>query len=140
MTTKLLLEFAFVIFILQAMKIKSYFTPLEIRQQKYDNGRFELDKLLGKTMTNRLVIICSVVFTIIYISFYLVGFKLFIGTKLIVFPIFLTITSIYGLIDTILDVNKDKLTENIMNRISQPVNTAYLIYFVWYVLKYDSVI
>ena len=140
MTTKLLLEFAFVIFILQAMKIKSYFTPLEIRQQKYDNGRFELDKLLGKTMTNRLVIICSVVFTIIYISFYLVGFKLFIGTKLIVFPIFLTITSIYGLIDTILDVNKDKLTENIMNRISQPVNTAYLIYFVWYVVKHNSVI
>ena len=143
MTNKLLLEFAFVIFILQVFRLKSYLESSKEKQIKYktyENSKINAEGIVGVKLVNRLTVIVSGLFGLIYISFYLVGFKLFIGTKLIVFPIFLTITSIYGLIDTILDVNKDKLTENIMNRISQPVNTAYLIYFVWYVLKYDSVI
>jgi len=50
MTIKLLLEFASVIFLLQAMKIKSYFTPLEIRQRKYDNSKADLEKFIGRNI------------------------------------------------------------------------------------------
>ena len=46
MTTKLLLEFAFVILLLQVSSFKSYLTPLHIAQQKYDECMERLEKFI----------------------------------------------------------------------------------------------
>ena len=135
MTTKLLLEFAFVIFILQVFRLKSYFTPLEIRQQKYDSGKADLEKFIGKNIVNRISIIILVLLALIYIVFYVIGFKLFIGTNLIVLPILLGMLTIYGLIKNIIEVKSDKLKDGLISKVLQPANTGYLIYFVWYVLR-----
>ena len=148
MTNKLLLEFAFVIFILQVFRLKSYLESSKEKQIKYktyENSKINAEGILGVKLVNRLTVIVTGLFGLIYISFYLVGFKLFIGTNLVVFPILLTTLILYEYILIILDTIKNKSMNNnkmygLIDKISQPANTAYLIYFVWYVLKYDSVI
>jgi len=148
MTTKLLLEFALVIFILQVFRLKSYLESSKEKQIKYktyENSKINAEGILGVKLVNRLTVIVTGLFGLIYISFYLVGFKLFMGTNLVVFPILLTTLILYEYILIILDTIKNKSMNNnkmygLIDKISQPANTAYLIYFVWYVLKYDSVI
>jgi len=148
MTTKLLLEFAFVIFILQVFRLKSYLESSKEKQIKYKiykNNKIDAEGILGVKLTNRLTVIVTGLFGLIYISFYLIGFKLFMGTNLVVFPILLTMLILYEYILIILDTIKNKSMNNnkmygLIDKISQPANTAYLIYFVWYVLRYDSVI
>ena len=148
MTTKILLEFALVIFLLQIFRLKSYLESSKEKQIKYktyENSKINAEGILGVKLVNRLTVIVSGLFGLIYISFYLVGFKLFIGTNLVVFPILLAMLILYEYILIILDTIKNKSMNSnkmyrLIDRISQPANTAYLIYFVWYVLKYDSVI
>jgi len=148
MTTKILLEFALVIFLLQIFRLKSYLESSKEKQIKYktyENSKINAEGILGVKLVNRLTVIVSGLFGLIYISFYLVGFKLFIGTNLVVFPILLAMLILYEYILIILDTIKNKSMNSnkmygLIDRISQPANTGYLIYFVWYVLKYDSVI
>jgi len=148
MTTKILLEFALVIFLLQIFRLKSYLESSKEKQIKYktyENSKINAEGILGVKLVNRLTVIVSGLFGLIYISFYLVGFKLFIGTNLVIFPILLTMLILYEYILIILDTIKNKSMNSnkmyrLIDRISQPANTAYLIYFVWYVVKHNSVI
>ena len=71
MTTKLLLEFAIVIFLLQIASFKSYLTPLHIKQQKYDEGMERIEKFLDRKLLNKLDIVFMVVIYTIYGIFYL---------------------------------------------------------------------
>ena len=148
MTTKILLEFALVIFLLQIFRLKSYLESSKEKQIKYktyENSKINAEGILGVKLVNRLTVIVSGLFGLIYISFYLVGFKLFIGTNLVIFPILLTMLILYEYILIILDTIKNKSMNSnkmyrLIDRTSQPANTAYLIYFVWYVVKHNSVI
>jgi len=145
MTNKLLLEFAFVIFILQVFRLKSYLESSKEKQIKYKNNKVNIEGILGVKLVNRLTVIVTGLFGLIYISFYLVGFKLFIGTNLVVFPILLTMLILYEYILIIIDTIKNKSMNGnkmygLIDKISQPANTAYLVYFVWYVVKHNSVI
>jgi len=135
MTTKLLLEYSFVIFLLQMFKLKTYFMPLHIRQEKYNSERESLNKLLSKNTMNKSVILVSGIFSLVYIVFYLIGYELFKGTNVVYIFILMIILVIYGFIRVVINIRSDKLKENIIDKISQPITTAYLIYFVYYVLK-----
>jgi len=57
MTTKLLLEYSFVIFLLQIASFKSYLTPIHIKQRKYDEGMERLEKFIDKRLLNKLDIV-----------------------------------------------------------------------------------
>ena len=148
MTTKILLEFALVIFLLQIFRLKSYLESSKEKQIKYktyENSKINAEGILGVKLVNRLTVIVSGLFGLIYISFYLVGFKLFMGTNLVVFPILLTMLILYEYILIIIDTIKNKSMNGnkmygLIDKISQPANTAYLVYFVWYVVKHNSVI
>ena len=98
MTTKLLLEFAFVIFLLQVSSFKSYLTPLHIAQQKYDEGIERLEKFLDRKLLNKLDIVFLVVIYTIYGIFYLISYDTYSKHGLMALPIIMIALNIYNFV------------------------------------------
>jgi len=136
MTTKLLLEFSFVIFLLQLFRIKTYFIPLEKRKEKYNNSRAELEKLLGKNIVNMIFIIMLIIFSLIYIVFYSIGFEVYKGTNLVYFSELMIALTLYELIHIILEEKRNKLRKSfVIDKLMHPMISVYLGWFIYYVLR-----
>ena len=135
MTTKLLLEFAFVIFLLQLYKLKSYFMPLEKKQEKFDSNRENVEKFINKKILNKIFIILSMLYGSIYFTFYIIGIELFKETNLVVFPILMIGLLTYDIVKTLLEFKSGMLWNSIIDKLEHPITTAYLIYFVYYILR-----
>jgi len=135
MTTKLLLEFTFVIFLLQVYKTKSYFTPLKIKQEKFDSNRENVEKFINKKILNKIFIILSMLYGSIYFTFYIIGIELFKETNLVVFPILMIGLLTYDIVKTLLEFKSGMLWNSIIDKLEHPMTTAYLLYFVYYVLR-----
>ena len=144
LTKQILLEFSFVILLFQICRLKSYIDSSKYKKNKYstyESNRIDMEGVLGRKTINRLTLILSGLFILVYIAFYLIGFKLFIGTNLVIFPILLTILILFEytiiILDTIKSRSMNKPIYSLIDKTFQPANTAYLIYFVWYVLKHN---
>jgi len=135
MTTKLLLEFAFVIFLLQVSSFKSYLTPLHIAQQKYDESIERLEKFLDRKLLNKLDIVFMVVIYTIYGIFYLISYDTYREHGLMLFPIMMIVLNVYNFIRGMFMLKSRKLSRNIIDRIAHPLTSVYLGYFVWLLLR-----
>ena len=135
MTTKLLLEFSFVIFLLQIASFKSYLTPLHIKQQKYDEGIERLEKFLDKKLLNKLDIIFMVVIYTIYGIFYLISYDTYREHGLMLFPLVMIALNIYNFIRGMFMLKSRKLSRNIVDKIAHPLTSVYVGYFVYLLLK-----
>ena len=135
MTTKLLLEFAFVIFLLQVSSFKSYLTPLHIAQQKYDESIERLEKFLDRKLLNKLDIVFMVVIYTIYGIFYLISYDTYREHELMLFPIVMIVLTVYNFIRGMFMLKSRKLSRNIIDRIAHPLTSVYLGYFVWLLLR-----
>jgi len=135
MTTKLLLEFSFVIFLLQIASFKSYLTPLHIKQQKYDEGIERLEKFLDKKLLNKLDIIFMVVIYTIYGIFYLISYDTYREHGLMLFPLVMIALNIYNFVRGMFMLKSRKLSRNIVDKISHPLTSVYLGYFVYLLLR-----
>jgi len=135
MTTKLLLEFSFVIFILQITSFKSYLTPVHIIQQKYDEGMERLEKFLDKKLLNKLDIVFLVVIYTIYGIFYMISYDTYREHGLAVLPIMMIVLNVYNFIRGMFILKSRKLSRNIIDKISHPLTGVYLGYFVYLLLR-----
>jgi len=135
MTTKLLLEFAFVIFLLQVSSFKSYLTPLHIKQQKYDEGMERLEKFLDRRLLNKLDIVFMVVIYTIYGIFYLISYDTYREYGLMVLPIMMIVLNVYNFIRGMFMLKSRKLSRNIVDKIAHPLSSVYLGYFVWLLVR-----
>jgi len=134
MTTKLLLEFSFVILLLQIASFKSYLTPLHIKQQKYDDGIERLEKFLDKKLLNKLDIVFMVVIYSIYSIFYLISYDTYKEYGLMALPIIMIALNIYNFIRGMFILKSRKLSRNIVDKISHPLTSVYLGYFIYLLL------
>ena len=134
MTTKLLLEFAIVIFLLQIASFKSYLTPLHIKQQKYDEGMERLEKFLDRKLLNKLDIIFMVVIYSVYGIFYLISYDTYREHGLMLFPLVMIALNIYNFVRGMFMLKSRKLSRNIVDKISHPLTSVYLGYFVYLLL------
>jgi len=134
MTTKLLLEFAFVIFLLQVSSFKSYLTPLHIAQQKYDEGIERLEKFLDRKLLNKLDIVFLVVIYTIYGIFYLISYDTYSKHGLMALPIIMIALNIYNFVRGMFMLKSRKLNRNIVDRIAHPLTSVYVGYFVYLLL------
>jgi len=134
MTTKLLLEFAFVILLLQVFSFKSYLTPLHIIQKKYDEGIERLEKFLDRKLLNKLDIILLVVIYTIYCIFYLISYDTYDKHGLMAFPIMMIVLNAYNFIRGMFILKSRKLSRNIVDRIAHPLTSVYVGYFVYLLL------
>ena len=134
MTTKLLLEFAFVIFLLQVSSFKSYLTPLHIAQQKYDESIERLEKFLDRKLLNKLDIVFMVVIYTIYGIFYLISYDTYREHGLMLFPIMMIVLNVYNFIRGMFMLKSRKLSRNIIDRIAHPLTSVYVGYFVYLLL------
>ena len=135
MTTKLLLEFAFVIFLLQVSSFKSYLTPLHIAQQKYDESMERLEKFLDRKLLNKLDIVFMTIIYSIYGIFYLISYDTYREHGLILFPIMMIILNVYDFIRGMFMLKSRKLSRNIVDKIAHPLTSVYLGYFVYLLLR-----
>jgi len=135
MTTKLLLEFAFVIFLLQVSSFKSYLTPLHIAQQKYDESMERLEKFLDRKLLNKLDIVFMTIIYSIYGIFYLISYDTYREHGLILFPIMMIILNVYNFIRGMFMLKSRKLSRNIVDKIAHPLTSVYLGYFVYLLLR-----
>ena len=135
MTTKLLLEFSFVIFLLQLSSFKSYLTPLHIAQQKYDEGIERLEKFIDRKLLNRLDIVFMVVIYSVYGMFYLISYDTYREHGLMVFPIIMIVLNVYNFVRGMFMLKSRKLSRNIVDRIAHPLTSVYLGYFVYLLLR-----
>jgi len=135
MTTKLLLEFAFVIFLLQVSSFKSYLTPLHIKQQKYDEGMERLEKFLDRKLLKKLDIVFLVVIYTIYGIFYLISYDTYREHELAVLSIVMIVLNVYNFIRGMVMLKSRKLSRNIVDRISHPLTSVYLGYFVYLLFR-----
>jgi len=135
MTTKLLLEFAFVILLLQVFSFKSYLTPIHIKQQKYDEGMERIEKFLDRKLLNKLDIVFLVVIYTIYGIFYLISYDTYREHELMLFPIVMIVLTVYNFIRGMFMLKSRKLSRNIVDRISHPLTSVYLGYFVYLLLR-----
>jgi len=134
MTTKLLLEFAFVIFLLQLYKLKSYFMPLEKKQEKFDSNRENVEKFIDKKLLNKLDIVFMVVIYSIYGLFYVISYDTYNEHGLMLFPIAMIVLNIYNFIRGMFVLKSRKLSRNIVDKIAHPLSSVYLGYFVYLLL------
>ena len=135
MTTKLLLEFAFVIFLLQVSSFKSYLTPLHIKQQKYDDGIERLEKFLDRKLLNKLDIIFMTIIYSIYGIFYLISYDTYREHGLMLFPIIMIVLNVYNFVRGMFMLKSRKLSRNIIDKVAHPLTSVYLGYFVWLLLR-----
>ena len=135
MTTKLLLEFAFVIFLLQVSSFKSYLTPLHIKQQKYDEGVERLEKFIDKRLLDKLDIVFLVVIYSIYGMFYLVSYNTYEEHGLMVFSIIMIVLNVYNFVRGMFMLKSRKLSRNIVDKVAHPLTSVYLGYFVYLLLR-----
>ena len=135
MITKLLLEFSFVIFLLQISSFKSYLTPLHIAQQKYDEGIERLEKFIDRKLLNKLDIVFMVVIYIIYGVFYLISYDTYKIHGLVVFTIIMIALNVYNFVRGIFMLKSRKLSRNIIDKISHPLTSVYLGYFVYLLVR-----
>jgi len=135
MTTKLLLEFAFVIFLLQVSSFKSYLTSIHTVQKKYDESMERLEKFIDRKLLNRLDIIFLVVIYTIYGIFYLISYDTYREHGLMLFPIIMIVLNIYNFIRGMFVLKSRKLSRNIVDKVAHPLTSVYLGYFVWLLLK-----
>jgi len=135
MTTKLLLEFAFVIFLLQISSFKNYFTPLHIVQQKYDEGMERLEKFLDRRLLYKLDIVFMIVIYSIYGIFYLISYDTYEEHGLMLLPIIMIILNVCNFIRGLFVFKNRKLSRNIIDKISHPLTSVYICWFVWLLFK-----
>ena len=135
MTNKLLLEFSFVIFLLQITSFKSYLTPIHIKQQKYDEGMERLEKFLDRKLLNKLDIVFMTIIYSIYGIFYLISYDTYREHGLILFPIMMIILNVYNFIRGMFMLKSRKLSRNIVDKIAHPLTSVYLGYFVYLLLR-----
>jgi len=135
MTTKLLLEFSFVIFLLQITSFKSYLTPIHIKQQKYDEGMERLEKFLDRKLLNKLDIVFLIVIYTIYGIFYLISYDTYNEHGLMLFPIVMIVLTVYNFIRSMFMLKSRKLSRNIVDKIAHPLSSVYLGYFVWLLVR-----
>jgi len=135
MTTKLLLEFAFVIFLLQIASFKSYLTPIHIKQQKYDEGMERLEKFLDRRLLNKLDIIFMTIIYSTYGIFYLLSYDIYKVHGLVIFPIVMIVLNVYNFIIGMFVLKSGKLSRNIIDKIAHPLTSVYVGYFVWLLLR-----
>jgi len=135
MTTKLLLEFAFVILLLQIASFKSYFTPIHIKQQKYDDGIERLEKFLDRKLLNKLDIIFMTIIYSIYGIFYLISYDTYREHELMLFPIIMIVLNVYNFVRGMFMLKSRKLSRNIIDKVAHPLTSVYLGYFVWLLLR-----
>jgi len=135
MTTKLLLEFAFVIFLLQVSSFKSYLTPIYIVQQKYDEGIERLEKFIDIKLLNKLNIVFLVVIYSIYGIFYLISYDTYNKHGLMVFPIVMIILNVYNFIRSMFILESGRLSRNIVDKIAHLLTSVYVVYFVYLLLR-----
>jgi len=135
MTTKLLLEFSFVIFLLQVSSFKNYFTPLHIVQQKYDEVMERLEKFLDKRLLYKLDIVFMIVLYSIYGVFYLISYDTYKEHGLMLLPIIMIILNIYNFIRGLFVLKSRKLSRNIVDKVSHPLTSVYLGFYVYLLLK-----
>ena len=135
MTTKLLLEFAFVILLLQVFSFKSYLTPIHIKQQKYDEGIERLEKFLDKKLLNKLDNIFMVVIYSVYGIFYLISYDTYKECGLMALPIIMIVLNVQNFIRGLFILKSRKLSRNIVDRIAHPLTSVYLGYFVYLLFR-----
>jgi len=135
MTTKLLLEFTFVIFLLQVSSFKSYLTPVHIIQQKYDEGIERLEKFIDRKLLNKLDIVFMVVIYSIYGIFYLISYDTYREHGLTVFPIIMIVLTVYNFIRGMVMLKSRKLSRNIIDKVAHPLTSVYVGYFVYLLLR-----
>ena len=71
----------------------------------------------------------------IYFTFYIIGIELFKETNLVVFPILMIGLLTYDIVKTLLEFKSGMLWNSIIDKLEHPMTTAYLLYFVYYVLR-----
>ena len=135
MTNKLLLEFSFVIFLLQVSSFKSYLTPLHITQQKYDEGVERLEKFIDRKLLNKLDIIFMTIIYSIYCIFYLISYDTYKDNGLMVFPIIMIVLTVYNFIRSMFMLKSRKLSRNIIDKVAHPLTSVYLGYFVYLLVR-----
>ena len=135
MTTKLLLEYSFVIFLLQIASFKSYLTPLHIAQQKYDESIERLEKFLDRKLLNKLDIIFMTIIYSIYGIFYLISYDTYREHGLMLFPIIMIVLNVYNFVRGMFMLKSRKLSRNIIDKVAHPLTSVYLGYFVWLLLR-----
>jgi len=135
MANKILLEFAFVIFLLQVSSFKSYLTPIHIVQQKYDEGIERLEKFIGRKLLNKLDVVFMVVIYSVYGMFYLISYNTYREYGLMALPIIMIALNIYNFIRGMFMLKSRKLSRNIVDKIAHPLTSVYVGYFVYLLLK-----
>jgi len=135
MTTKLLLEFAFVIFLLQVSSFKSCLTPLHIKQQKYDEGIEACEKYFSKQLISKISIVYLILIYSIYGIFYLISYDAYSEHGLVVFPIVMIVLNIYNFVRGLFVLKSRKLSRNIVDKIAHPLTSVYLGYFVYLLMR-----
>jgi len=135
MTTKLLLEYSFVIFLLQIASFKSYLTPIHIKQRKYDEGMERLEKFIDKRLLNKLDIVFMVVIYSVYGMFYLISYDTYREHGLMVFPIIMIVLNVYIFVRGMFMLKSRKLSRNIVDKVAHPLTSVYLGYFVYLLLR-----
>jgi len=135
MTIKLLLEFSFVIFLLQVSSFKSYLTPLHIKQQKYDEGIEACEKYFSKQLVSKISIVYLILIYSIYGIFYLISYDTYSEHGLVVFPIVMIVLNIYNFVRGMVVLKSRKLSRNIIDKIAHPLTSVYLGYFIYLLLK-----
>jgi len=135
MTTKLLLEFAFVIFLLQVTSFKSYLTPIHIKQQKYDEGMERLEKFLDKKLLNKLDIVFMTIIYSTYGIFYLISYDTYREHGLAVLSIIMIVLNVYNFVRGMFMLKSRKLSRNIVDRIAHPLTSVYVGYFVYLLVR-----
>jgi len=135
MTNKLLLEFAFVIFLLQVSSFKSYLTPLHIVQKKYDEGIEACEKYFSKQLVSKISIVYLILIYSIYGIFYLISYNTYREHGLMVFPIIMIVLNVYNFVRGMFMLKSRKLSRNIVDRIAHPLTSVYLGYIVYLLLR-----
>ena len=135
MTTKLLLEYSFVIFLLQIASFKSYLTPIHIKQRKYDEGMERLEKFIDKRLLNKLDIVFMVVIYSVYGMFYLISYDTYREHGLMVFPIIMIVLNVYIFVRGMFMLKSRKLSRNIVDKVAHPLTSVYLGYFVYLLVR-----
>jgi len=134
MNIYLLLEFAFVIFLLQVSSFKNYLTPIHIAQKKYDEGIERLEKFLDRKLLNKLDIIFMTIIYSTYGIFYLISYDTYREHGLMLFPIVMIVLNVYNFVRGMVILKSRKLSRNIVDRIAHPLTSVYLGYFVYLLL------
>jgi len=94
-----------------------------------------LEKFLDKRLLYKLDIVFMIVIYSIYGVFYLTSYDTYKEHGLILFPIIMIILNICNFIRGLFVLKSRKLSRNIVDKISHPLTSVYVCWFVWLLLK-----